>query len=191
MSDRPRVEPLSLEEAQRVADEVGIPDEMARLNVFRVLLRDPVIAGAVHGLLASLLWKGLLDVRLRELLVMRIGWRTGSVYEWTQHWHVARLLDVDEADLLAVREWETSDRFGAIERAVLAATDETLDDGVIGKATWAACAQHLDDGELVELVVAIGNWRLFSSLLQSLDIPLEDGLDAWPPDGVAPDPPVP
>jgi hypothetical protein len=39
---------------------------------------------------------------------------------------------------------------------------------------------------LIELVVAIGNWRLFSSLLRSLEIPLEDGVAPWPPDGKPP-----
>lgn len=42
---------------------------------------------------------------MRELVIMRIGWVTGSVYEWTQHWGVATALGVDQADLLAVRDW--------------------------------------------------------------------------------------
>ena len=33
---------------------------------------------------------------------MRIGWRQGSVYEWTQHWRVARMLEIPEDDLLGV-----------------------------------------------------------------------------------------
>ena len=39
-----------------------------------------------------------------------------------------------------------------------------------------------------KLVIAIGNWRLFSALLRSLDVPLEDGVAPWPPDGRAPTP---
>ena len=42
-------------------------------------------------------------------------------------------------------------------------------------------------GAIAELVAAIGNWRMFSALLRSLDVPLEDGVDPWPPDGIAPD----
>jgi hypothetical protein len=41
--------------------------------------------------------------------------------------------------------------------------------------------------ERVELVVAIGNWGLFSRLLQSLDVPLEAGVASWPPDGKVPE----
>ena len=41
-------------------------------------------------LLQTLLFTGnALDPRLRELLILRIGWRTGAVYEWTQHWRFA------------------------------------------------------------------------------------------------------
>jgi alkylhydroperoxidase family enzyme len=138
-------------------------------------------------MLTTLLWNGTLDARLRELVIMRIGWKTGSVYEWTQHWRVATQLGIDADDIVAVRDWQTSDRLGPAERAVLAATDETLDTGTISDATWSACVQHVGgEAQLIELVVAIGNWRLFSSLLRSLRVPLEDGIDPWPPDGASP-----
>ena len=116
---------------------------------------------------------------------MRIGWRQGSLYEWTQHWRVAIQLGVTEADLLAVRNWTTAPDLGPAERAVLQATDETLESGRITADTWALLEKHVGGkAELLEVVACIGNWRLFSQLLQSLEIPLEDGVEAWPPDGV-------
>ncbi len=69
---------------------------MAKLSVFRIALRQPESPLALNGMLTALLWNGVLDARLRELIIMRIGWRTGSEYEWTQHWRVARLLGVPE-----------------------------------------------------------------------------------------------
>ena len=140
----------------------------------------------LNTMLNELLWKGQLDPRLRELIIMRIGWATDAVYEWTQHWRVARMLDIPERDLLAVRDWRNHDDFGDAERAVLAATDETLETGTISDDTWATCRNVFDnDAILVEMVAAIGNWRLFSALLKSLDVPLEDGVEPWPPNGVA------
>lgn len=188
MSKGNRVDMLDLTEARQRAAQCGIPEAMAELSVFRIALHQPGMAAALHGMLEALLWKGVLDARLRELIIMRIGWVTGSVYEWTQHWRVARLLDVPERDLLAVQDWRSASHFGAAERAVLAATDETLRDGTISDETWAACqrALHGDPAVLVELVAAIGNWRLFAALLRSLEVPLEDGLQAWPPEGVRP-----
>ncbi len=184
---RSRVPLLAIDEAKAAARALQIPEAMAELTVFRALLAHPELAGGVHGLLSMLLWRGQLDRRLRELLIMRIGWRTGSVYEWTQHWRVALALDVDPDDLLAVRAWSSSDRLGPAERAVLAATDETLDTGTVTPATWAECEAHVGGPEvLTEMVVAIGNWRMFSSVLRSLEIPLEDGVAPWPPDGEVP-----
>ncbi len=157
---------------------------MAELSIFRVLLHHPPVAKAVFNLLATLLFNSKLDRRLRELVIMRIGWVTGSVYEWTQHWRVAKTLGVDEGDLLAVREWRSADCFGDPERAVLAATDETMATGTISPETWAACEAHVGAREdLLELVAAIGTWRMISSLLRSLEGPLEEGVEPWPPDG--------
>ncbi len=178
---------LDIDEARARAAEVGVPEMMADHNVFRVLLPDPALTAAINGLLHRLPWKVDLDQRLRELVIMRSGWVSGAVYEWTQHWHVALALGVDEADLVGVRDWEAYDGFGPVERAVLAATDETLAHGAIGDATWATCAEHLDEALLVELVVAIGNWGLFARLLKSLDVPLDDGMEPWPPDGCGPE----
>lgn len=189
MTERERIPMLDIDEARRRATERGIPAQMADLSVFRIALHQPGVAAALNGMLHELLWNGVLDARLRELIIMRIGWSTGSVYEWTQHWRVARLLDVPEQDLLAVRDWEHADHFGPAELAVLAATDDTLRDGVIADSTWAQCRAAFSDDPavLVELVAAIGNWRLFSALLRSLDVPLEQGVTAWPPDGAIPD----
>ena len=182
-----RIERLPADQAKRVGAEVGVPEMMGDLSVFQILLRNPKVGAALNTMLRTLLWEGSLDARLRELVIMRLGWRTGSVYEWTQHWRVATQLGIDPEDIVAVRDWPVSDRLGPADRAVLAATDETLDTGTISDETWAACREHVGgDAELIELVVAIGNWRLFSSLLRSLEVPLEDGVEPWPPDGCAP-----
>ncbi len=183
-----RVEMLSPEQAKEAAEAVGVPDELSSRNIFRLLLRRPVLAKAVNDLLYSLLLHGTFDDRLRELVIMRIGWATGSDYEWTQHWTVAQIpFGVSTDDLLAVRDWQNSDRFGEVERAILAATDEALETGTLSEETWASCKRHLgDDDACIELVASLATWRFISQLARSLHIPVEDDVDSWPPDGVAP-----
>jgi alkylhydroperoxidase family enzyme len=185
----PPVPLLPEPEAHAAAQDAGVPPYMAGLNVFRVLLHHPRLAGAVHGLLSTLLFDARLDARLRELVIMRVGWLTGSEYEWTQHWRVARSLGVDEDDLLAVRQGRTHPRWGPTERAVLAATDDALVHGRLGPDSWDACRRQLggDPQVLLELVTAIATWRMIAVLLSSLEVPLEPGVASWPPDGLAPD----
>jgi alkylhydroperoxidase family enzyme len=183
-----RVPRLPVDEAKAAADEAGVPDYMAELAIFQVLLNHPRLACALNDLLATMLWRGSLDARLRELLIMRIGWLTGSEYEWTQHWRVAQGLGVSANDLLGVRDWQTCQAFGPAERAVLAATDDVVREGAVSAESWAACERELgaDHAVLVELVTAIGAWRMVASILSSLQVPLEDDLASWPPDGKAP-----
>lgn len=183
-----RVPRLPLDEAKAAADEAGVPDYMAELAIFQVLLNHPALAGRLNDLLASMLWHGKLDSRLRELAIMRIGWLTACEYEWTQHWRVAQGLGVSADDLLGVRDWQSHPGFGPAERAVLAATDDVVHDGAVSPASWSACERELGVGHatLVELVTAISGWRMIASILQSLQVPLEDDLESWPPDGKPP-----
>ncbi|CAN5481570.1 carboxymuconolactone decarboxylase family protein [soil metagenome] len=184
-----RVPMLDVDASRTAAARVGVPEGMADLSVFKVLLRHDDLAARVNGLLHQLLWNGSLDPRRRELIIMRIGWRQGSVYEWTQHWRVARMLEIPEDDLLGVRDWKASDRFDRADRAVLAATDETLGAGAISARTWAELEATVpDEKALLEVVVAIANWSMFAQLLRSLEVPLEEGVDPWPPDGAVPEP---
>lgn len=180
-----RVGLLDEEEACKRAEEIGVPEALARLHIFRVLLRSAPLAQAMSALLLGLLFRSALDARLRELVIMRLGWATACDYEWTQHWRIA--LDqfgCSEADLLGVRDWQAADHFGEAERAVLAATDETLASGAVSRATFARCLEHVgDDVTCIELVGAIATWRSVSQIVRSLEIPLEDGVASWPPDG--------
>ena len=53
--------------------------------------------------------------------------------------------------------------------------------------TFAECRSQLgDDQELLELTASISWWRAISTLLRSIEIPLEEGIAAWPPDGATP-----
>jgi alkylhydroperoxidase family enzyme len=181
---------LSSEEARQAADAVGVPQPLAELNIFRVLLRQPVVAKAASDLLLSLLFRGKLDGRLRELVIMRIGWATACDYEWTQHWSIAQeRFGVSADDLLAVRDWRSADGLDERDRAVLAATDESLESGTISPDTWKRLELLLGGPvELLELVAAIGTWRLISQLARSVEIPLEPGVASWPPEGERPTP---
>ncbi|MGO9072494.1 carboxymuconolactone decarboxylase family protein [Mycobacterium sp.] len=183
-----RIPLLPVDEAKAAADEAGVPGYMAELAIFQVLLNHPKLACALNDLLATMLWRGTLDARLRELAIMRIGWLTSSDYEWTQHWRVAQGLGVSADDLLGVRDWQGYQAFGPAERAVLAATDDVVRDGAVSAESWAACQRDFgaDPAVLVELVTAIGAWRMVASILHSLQVPLEDGVASWPPDGQPP-----
>jgi len=186
---RGRLELLQEETAKQVAKEVGVPSMMARLSIFQLLLRQPKLAKGVNDLLMSLLAAEHLGHRQRELVIMRIGWKTGSVYEWAQHWEIARAFGVNEEDLLALRCEGPPVGFDERDAATIRAVDDVLEQGFLSQETWQACRLAFDNDELVllELVSSIAAWHMVSIVLKSLEVPLEPGVSPWPPDGRSPE----
>ncbi len=177
---------LSVEEARRAAERAGIPVFLAKLNIFRVLLRRPRFAKGFSDAFGALLAAEALDARLRELAIMRIAWQTGSNYEWTQHWAIARQAGISEEELVGVQGGSGTGLFGELERAVFDAVDAVVTGRAVPGNVLSTLKRHLSEDAVLELVAAIGSWTMVSTLLRSLEIPLENGLTGWPPQGVPP-----
>ena len=181
-----RVPMVSLERARDLGAAMGMPARRTGSEAFRVAANNPGVARVAFSQLLQLLEHNTLDIRLREMMIMRIGWVTGSVYEWTQHWRVAAQAGIPPEDILAVRDWKDAPRLTAADKAILAATDECLEGRSISDTVWEEVARHVPDpGQQVEFVVAMGNWMAFSLLFRNLRIPLTPDLAPWPPDGLA------
>jgi alkylhydroperoxidase family enzyme len=179
-----RVPMVSPDHARELGDAMGMPARRTQSEAFRTVANNPAVARVAFGQLMQLLENNKFDTRLRELMIMRIGWVTGSVYEWTQHWRVATTAGIPPEDILAVRDWHHSPRLNEADKAILAATDSCLAGGSISDATWAEVVKHIPDpAHQVEFIIAMGNWMSFSLLFRTLRIPLAEGLTRWPPDG--------
>jgi alkylhydroperoxidase family enzyme len=185
---KPRIEMVPIDEARRIGAEMGIAEAQAGRSAFRMLAHHPELVRHVYGLLRMLQTRNKLPSRLRELMIMRIGWTTAAEYEWFQHYRIAtKEVGVTDAEIVAIRDWRRSQLFSEADRAVLAAVDDTRERGEISDAVWAQCERAVEDpAARVEMVVMIGNWMLFSQLLKTLRIPIEEGATPWPPDGKAP-----
>ncbi|MEO1055690.1 MAG: carboxymuconolactone decarboxylase family protein [Actinomycetota bacterium] len=187
----PRVSLLSMEGAKETGAPIGIIELKAQLSVYRVLLHHPQLAQRISDLMETLTTQSELGARLRELIIMRIGWMNNGVYVWTQHWLLAPLFEVDQEELLATRDWTAHDHWSPIDRAALRATDDTVIHGAISDETWRACVDAFPtEREQLDLVATIGAWKMMAELLQSLQVPLEEGVTPWPPDGVSPNKPL-
>src|SRR5579884_458392 len=128
---------LPLEEARRRGAQVGIPREWTSVNAMRAMLNHPEGAGAVARLLTTLLYKNRIEPRLRELIILRIGWRAAAEYEFCAHVGVARRIGMTEEEILGVRDPEACPAYGELERAIIQMTDELLDGFEIQPATRA------------------------------------------------------
>ena len=72
---------LTPEAAKLAAAEVGIPEVMADLSVFQKLFANPSRGRRPQRTAGDALVEGLAQRPTAQLLIMRIGWSTGSVHE--------------------------------------------------------------------------------------------------------------
>jgi alkylhydroperoxidase family enzyme len=176
---------LPLEEARRRGAQVGIPREWASVNALRAMLNHPEGAGAVARLLTTLLYKNRVDARLRELIILRIGWRAAAEYEFCQHVAAAKRIGMKEEEILGVRDPAHCGIYSELDRAIIKMTDELLDGFELSPATRAILERSFTPEQFVELLLAVSNWRLFAIFLKNVEVPLDPGTPGWP-EGRAP-----
>ena len=118
---------------------------------------------------------------------MRVAWRRASVYEWTSHHGIAQRLGMTGEDIANIRIGPTAPGNGPVERAVLTLVDEALDRGMVSAPTLRAARDAVgDDASYLELLAIAGCYSALAMMLDALQVPLDDGTSAWPPDGVSP-----
>ncbi|WP_018635976.1 carboxymuconolactone decarboxylase family protein [Parafrankia elaeagni] len=184
-----RIEPLPVEDWSEDAAETlpkylrrpelflsGRPDALPmptslRLFAHHIRLTEPWLA--FSEVLASK--DSVLDPRHRELLVLRVAWRTRSSYEWTHHLRIGRHSGVTSEEIHAIPQGAAADLWAPLERAMLAAVDQMIDQFRVDDETWQVLASHLDKPQLLELSFVIGSYLCLAQVLNNV------GLQAEPP----------
>jgi alkylhydroperoxidase family enzyme len=147
--------------------------------VVTTLARHPTLSGSWLKFNNVLFRDLALDTRLRELAILRVAARTGAEYEWAQHVRMAQQLGVTDAEVDAAGDANgtgASHDWTPLEAAALDATDELIADHVIGDATWALLAVHLDERTIMELIFVIGAYTCLAMAFNSCGIQLDDDL---------------
>jgi alkylhydroperoxidase family enzyme len=155
------------------------PDAPELPAVLATLIRHPALAAKWLPYNDVLLRTGTLDPRLRELAICRVGWRTAAEYEWLQHVRLARGLGITDAEIDAIADRGTAE-WSPLEAAVLAATDELLDEYAVSDASWARLGEHLDRRQLMELVFVVGTYTCLAMVFKSFGVPLDADLVEYP-----------
>ena len=178
---------LSIDEARDAGVAAGIPERVAQANIMRFGLHHSGIAKVLAGMIDVAVLHGALDERLREIAILRVGWRIGSVYEWSNHVGVARGAGLTDGEILAVRTADAT-ALGDADLLAIRVVDEVLAETRVSEATLQAARALLGEGdELMELVALPGFYRAIGPLLMTFNVPLEDHLEPWAPDGRSPD----
>ncbi|BCK55049.1 carboxymuconolactone decarboxylase family protein [Nocardia wallacei] len=157
----------------------GAPDAPPMPNILGVLGHHAELAGAWLGYNGTLLERSALDARDRELIILRVAWRTDSTYEWAQHVRLATRAGVTEAEIAAVARGHAAPVWTASDQVLLAAADQLLDRHAVDDATWAELVRHFDIRQVLEVLFVAGSYLCLALVCNSVGLQLDS--DMAPP----------
>jgi 4-carboxymuconolactone decarboxylase len=117
-----------------------------------------------------------LDVRTRELMILRTAVLSGNEYEWRRHVPKALVagVTVEQLQRLADDDAASASGLSSADTAVLALVDEHVREGQASAASVAAVREALGDALLIEVLVTLGWYLLVTTVILSLDLLADD-----------------
>ena len=131
---------------------------------------------------ASLLDRGPLSLREREIVIDRTCALTGCEYEWGVHiaaFAVAAHL-TDEQVRATVLGKADAPCWSVAEQAMIAAVDALHIRATLDEARFNALSAHYDDAKIFEIILLCGFYRTVSYLANGLALPLEANAARFP-----------
>jgi len=182
MSTLPRLLPVTDDEADEtqraLLESVRRPDGSV-LNIFRTMAHHPDLARRWMVFANHVLGKSTLSPRVRELAILRIGWRCGSEYEFGQHILIGRAAGISDDEIGRLQLEEIDDAWAPAEAAVLQATDELHAEQVVSDATWTALSTHYSVEQCMDVVFAVGQYTLVSMALKTFGVRRDEGVPGF------------
>ena len=150
-----------------------------RINLHGTVGHSPSVLSAFVALANELRNGTELDPRLREMTILAVSHAKGAAYEFGKHANLALSLGVTRAQIDALEAGEDlsdavqDERFDHPSRAVITLARESVAAVRISDATWAAAASHLNEREMIEVLLHVGLYSMTALLTEGVEIDIE------------------
>ena len=141
-----------------------------------VMLRHPALAQAFLTFNNHIATASTVSRRIRELLILRIGWLRRSEFEFVQHLLLGARAGLSEAELERVQLGADAPGWSPEDADLLRAVDELHTHARIQDETWQRLAARFDTAQLLDILFAVGCYDLLALVFNSTQVALEPGL---------------
>jgi uncharacterized peroxidase-related enzyme len=140
-------------------------------NMFRVMAHRPEIFATMQAHFAAVLNTGTVSTKLKELIIVRTSQVNDTPYCLASHTILARNLGWSDEQLAHLAEWRERADFTAAEKAALRLAETvTRDAHSVTDEQFAALLGFYSEGEIVELLCAIGLFNYFNRFNNALQM---------------------
>ncbi|MFT3965341.1 MAG: carboxymuconolactone decarboxylase family protein [Sphingobium sp.] len=144
-------------------------------SILPLMMRHPDLFRLQAHLGVQLLVNGALPPRTREIAILRMAWLCGAPYEWGEHVGFARRAGVTGEEIERIIAGADAPGWSRHDGAVLRAVEELRADAMICDGTWAVLAETLDEKQLIEPPILIGQYQTVAYYQNALRLPLHPG----------------
>lgn len=141
------------------------------INLFLVLGRNPRLFRGWLRFAAKLMPFGKLPRRETELVILRVAHLVGSEYERVQHERIGLMVGLSQSEIDDTARDDA--KWPSRRAAIIAATNQLVRDGDIDDDVWSQLTTHLDEREIIELVMLVTHYQMLATTIRALRIPLE------------------
>jgi alkylhydroperoxidase family enzyme len=178
----PRISPAEppYEPAIAAVLERIMPPGVPPLTLFRTMARSPRVFAKMFA--GSLLDKGPLSLRQREIVIDRTTAQLGCEYEWGVHvaFFANKVGFTSEHVAATVTAGSDAACWTPAEQALIALVDDLVDRRAIAEVTWTALTEHFDEVQILETIALVGYYHAISFFCMGLKLPLESHAARFP-----------
>jgi alkylhydroperoxidase family enzyme len=186
MDKPPRIEPLNTPEiieaamanTREIRKAAGSPTPVTADTIpefVTTMLRHPELYRRLAEVSMQMQARGTLPARDRQLAVLRVAWLCRGPYVWGEHVKHSKRIGVTSEEIERVTAGSSAAGWNEHECAILRAVEDLHADAMISDAAWAVLSQRLDERQLIELPILVGQFTTMIYLQNSLRMRLAPG----------------
>ena len=185
-----RIEPLDPADAPDNVREAL--DNLPPLNIFRTLAHAETAFRPLLRFGAAVLGRMQLDPVVRELAILTVAKEAEAEYEWVQHVEIGKAVGVTDEQIAALAESgscapegaderirraaEAADPFDAPQQAAIELAAAVVRGPHISDDLYECVRAQFSEREIVELLVAIGDYLMLARVMTILEIDVDKGV---------------
>jgi alkylhydroperoxidase family enzyme len=171
-----RIEPIHPEATSDTVREAL--DALPPLNIFRTLAHAETAFRPFLRFGGAVLTRMKLDPLIRELAILVVAREAEAAYEWIQHVAIAKQVGATDEQVATLEAGFTGESdaaaFDSAQAAAIAFAAAIVRSPRVDDELFERVRSHFDDREIVELLLAIGDYLMLARVMTVLEIELDD-----------------
>lgn len=144
--------------------------------VLKTFARNPQVADLFSPLNLHLLLTNSVPVRQRQIAIMRTAWITRARYMWSSHLRTSMGFGLEPELFGPLQAGAEDPYFTEFERTIIRATEELVNDRLIGDANWKALSAEWSDQQMLDFMFTVGAYVLVAGVMRSCGVEREPEL---------------